>query len=747
MDLNDLFGQITEGPLLEVPKARALSSYLGRASEAPATIRELRVKDGRKRRETVLVDVHPELPQDREISVKNTEAFAITFEESDTRYPEVRSLRTDFPRTIHVNPSDESSLATLCIYFEPWSEIKLTWSPQSIILRICDWLVRAAEGNLHFEDQPLEPLIQESGAALILPADFASKSESNGAIIQLEGINQDGRSITFRPKLTNDSTNSRHQPAVVTVHECDPQTHRHMHACPTNLEELDKIASAAGCNVLDDLTNRVIQKDIVLWQDSENSTILIIVVIFPLLREEENSVEKKELWGFRLEETPEKLAETLGLAAKTPDGAYGRVIGENSNLREKLSNVSLLPIKIHESLTPDRAAELSRNGHTCSDSMVAIGVGALGSQIFDNLSRSGFGRWTIIDSDILLPHNLIRHTGTNHGVGFSKAYLSASIAADLFWSNSFASTIFADILRPDSDNTRERIDESLGVSRLVLDTSASVAVARFLSRDVSLKGKAVSAFLNPRGDTLIILAENSSRTIRLDSLEMQYYREVISNELLTSHLTSSTDKLRYSNACRDLTSAVPQDNFAVFSGVASGRVKGLSSEDDAHIELYTLSESDFTVSVHRVETAKVIEKEVGGWKFLYDNNTRSKLWELRRRRLPNETGGVLVGCWDTERKLCYIVDALPSPPDSIEWPTSYIRGCTGLGDDIDAISRLTLGAVGYVGEWHSHPNGVSCRPSKLDLDAHKLNGEIMKEDSKPPVMMIVAETEVAFVGE
>jgi tRNA A37 threonylcarbamoyladenosine dehydratase len=38
-----------------------------------------------------------------------------------------------------------------------------------------------------------------------------------------------------------------------------------------------------------------------------------------------------------------------------------------------------------------------------------FGAGALGSQLMNNLSRAGFGRWTIVDNDKLLPHNLARN--------------------------------------------------------------------------------------------------------------------------------------------------------------------------------------------------------------------------------------------------------------------------------------------------------------------------------------------------
>ena len=46
------------------------------------------------------------------------------------------------------------------------------------------------------------------------------------------------------------------------------------------------------------------------------------------------------------------------------------------------------------------------DGDGTTPDMVAIGVGALGSQVLTNLVRSGYGRWTLVDEDVLHPHNL-----------------------------------------------------------------------------------------------------------------------------------------------------------------------------------------------------------------------------------------------------------------------------------------------------------------------------------------------------
>ena len=53
--------------------------------------------------------------------------------------------------------------------------------------------------------------------------------------------------------------------------------------------------------------------------------------------------------------------------------------------------------------------------------VAAVGVGALGSQVCLNLARAGWGQWTYVDTDYLLPHNLARHALPGGAKGMPKA--------------------------------------------------------------------------------------------------------------------------------------------------------------------------------------------------------------------------------------------------------------------------------------------------------------------------------------
>ena len=172
-------------------------------------------------------------------------------------------------------------------------------------------------------------------------------------------------------------------------------------------------------------------------------------------------------------------------------------------------------------LIPATAAEF--NGvNAVSDPMVFIGLGALGSQLFMNLWRSGFGRWTLIDRDLHLPHNDARHALVN-SIGEFKASGMSNLAAAIFPEHRPAH-IVTDVVTP--RDVAPAVETAISESFAVIDCSASVAVGRHLARSYG-GPRRVSAFLNLSATDLVLLAESRDRSIRLDQLEMMYYRAVL----------------------------------------------------------------------------------------------------------------------------------------------------------------------------------------------------------------------------
>jgi hypothetical protein len=87
----------------------------------------------------------------------------------------------------------------------------------------------------------------------------------------------------------------------------------------------------------------------------------------------------------------------------------------------------------------------------------------------------------------------------------------------------------------------------------------------------------------------------------------------------------------------------------------------------------------------------------------------------------------------------YVVDTIPSPLDSQERNTLYVRGVEGLREELEDAQTRTFGQLEYVGEWHSHPNGYACMPSHDDLTVLSWLSSHMDADGVPGVMMIACE--------
>jgi integrative and conjugative element protein (TIGR02256 family) len=130
---------------------------------------------------------------------------------------------------------------------------------------------------------------------------------------------------------------------------------------------------------------------------------------------------------------------------------------------------------------------------------------------------------------------------------------------------------------------------------------------------------------------------------------------------------------------------------------------------------------------------------------VWDEGILDKLRWLRGEKLPQETGGALLGCWDLSRHLLYVVDVTGAPEDSIERATAFIRGSKDLPRWIAETSRLTGGSIEYVGEWHSHPDGYPTSPSNDDRNVFHWIEKHLSIDGLPPAMLIVGETELRWL--
>jgi proteasome lid subunit RPN8/RPN11 len=216
-------------------------------------------------------------------------------------------------------------------------------------------------------------------------------------------------------------------------------------------------------------------------------------------------------------------------------------------------------------------------------------------------------------------------------------------------------------------------------------------------------------------------------------------RQVLRHPALSGHLTVNEARTRYARSCRDISFSLSTHLVSLHSAIAAQAVRACHLTSEASVRIWRTDPSSYAVEVVDVPLFASYRSSINGWTVVMDQWLLDYLQQLRAERLPNETGGVLLGMYDLVRKTVYVVDTIPSPPDSKELPTSYIRGCEGLADRVTDIGKLTAGELEYIGEWHSHPDGCSCSPSQDDLKLFANISQQMTAAGYPAFMAIVAQ--------
>ena len=101
----------------------------------------------------------------------------------------------------------------------------------------------------------------------------------------------------------------------------------------------------------------------------------------------------------------------LGIAHKVESRDQGGAAGFVTALtagavdEAELMAMAVLPVEVHATFDRDLATRLA--GRTIPDERraVIVGGGAIGAHVAPCLAREGRFRWTVIDDDVLLPHN------------------------------------------------------------------------------------------------------------------------------------------------------------------------------------------------------------------------------------------------------------------------------------------------------------------------------------------------------
>jgi integrative and conjugative element protein (TIGR02256 family) len=730
---------------LTLPKAQALASYLESGKHPYATLIDTR-RDAASGIETVVFDVIVELSQTRVNQVLERERLATSFVPTDDIFPEVVALRNDFPWVPHLNQREVEFPRSLCLYELPYTTVRLRWTPTVLVERIRQWLSLTSEGKLHQDDQPLENVFLGQFPPLILPSDFVKLAFEGGNDGQgtirfgVHAVGDDPQRITgfvvTNQKMHGVPVRPDHVAAAVIA---PARKHGLIRKTPQNLRQVIEVMNEVDVDLLSILRQRLRQ-----WKDNDATIVgarVLLLIIFPKYREEGSPQETWEwdISGFLLVDPVQEVGVKLGLWQVMQAGTLATLIGGEEDRSADLRVQIVNPVT---QFTKARAALF--NGTNFDDrKLVMVGVGALGSMTLQNLVRKGFGIWSLIDDDLMMPHNGARHSLPALAAGAPKVTGMKQMIETIYEEKVVTAAGRINVLRPGMEEAS--LATILSEADVIFDCSADVAAARQLALESPGLARRLSLFLSPDGEQMVMLLEDRNREIKLDALEMQFYRLLLASPSLQGHYAALGPKIRYGRSCRDLSAVLSADSIAAFAGIGSKAAELLLRDDAAAIAVWK-TKPDLSIEATWDSPRREFRLELSSFTVVWDEGLLEKMRWLRGEKLPRETGGALLGCWDLSRQILYIVDVTGAPEDSLERATAFIRGSKSLSGWIAEISRITGRSVEYVGEWHSHPNGYSTNPSGDDRKVFHWIDEHLSVDGLPPVMLIVGETELRWMS-
>lgn len=740
------FGKVIPGSIpdnLTNPLAKQIWHALVK-NRAFTVIEARRYSCGDRYAEILVVDCENDsVPTENTIGIEYRERLGLLFHSKSELIPEVYALRIGFPATLHQNYVLQGEPPSLCLYFEPWQAVRQTWTPQKHLSRILWWLAETATGTLHRSDQPLEQLYFQSPYELVLPADFDEKvGDKNYKLVAQGRAQRKENKLTLigQMRLLTDATERKLELPSIGL-DLPPIVHGPIEHFPHTLGELHDQLEKRGASFSKLLFHEFSGRAQNGCFPKQNSEVTLLILKVPLLRKNGATAEHTVVKGFIVAANIADLGVASGALDKVGKEYFAvKLIGVENQDRQDWRKFRIDPLEVLSAFTPQLARQACGISSEGPKGTLA-GVGALGSEMLNLWARSGWGQWTIIDPDHIKPHNLARHTAFECHVGFPKT----EVVKDL-----------SDYLTPDQPSKiiaiadhatnfeNEEIKSAFESNDIVVDATTTLDFPRKLAANDGVK-RALSVFLTPSGRGAVMLVEDENRAIRLDALEAQYYRQVISHPWGDRHLSGHNGHLWAGAGCRDVSAVIPNELITLHGANIAHMTKLRTAGPGAAMQVWHYDPADGSITTNSYDAVAPLVSGIGDIQIVWNEEICGKIRSLRQNHFPNETGGVLLGYFDLTLQKVFIVDALSAPPDSCEEPTGFIRGIDGLENAVNDARRRTANVVGYVGEWHSHPRHHSSKPSSDDINllAHLANS--LDEEGLPALMLIVGESEEKWI--
>jgi len=329
--------------------------------------------------------------------------------------------------------------------------------------------------------------------------------------------------------------------------------------------------------------------------------------------------------------------------------------------------------------------------------VAVIGLGAIGSHVAEQLARAGIGRLGVIDADRLWPANLVRHAAPPGTPAATPKTTAMRDHLDQYpW---------VEIDTPDIGGgyawTIDDLRTILGSADLTIDATGHAGLAELTAQVAATERRPFISVALFRGGSVARIR----RQAQDDDTPLRQRRHV-ANYPEIPPLAEEAEYVGTETGCLAQVHNAPPVAVAIAAALAAetaiDHLTGRHDQPDEIIEVIRhgdppfdqpgrLRSDDLPVTVDLSETA------------------RTTLRDAARAALPNEIGGVLLGCIIDGRPTIDRIVEIPNPdatPTAFRIPADATTAAVAQARDDDA-------RLGYLGDWHSHPSGSP--PSPRDL--------------------------------
>jgi hypothetical protein len=501
-------------------------------------------------------EVQVNLPSRPIVPINDKEPLLILFFEGKRFPPAIFSARNNFPDLPHVMRRRKNGPAEICYIRENPNDWAVDKTVADVIQRLRDWLADAASGKLVKLDEPYEPLwISANNGMVELDSELAkTKTENGNHAWECRAVEQAIEDLKYFQ--VNDSRGSM----PVKVYYQPEISNKPWTLLTSSPEGVCELSSELGRDVRP-----------VIESASKDAQLSQFLLIFGVRRSGiVNGRQDADEW--------------IACLFKRKRTKKGALVGASKREREKMLSPdeiwTVKPLPVRSPFTTRLACQISGwKSKIQKCRITVIGAGALGSKVTDSLVRSGLVEVFLIDSDLLAPHNLARHTLRSSDLGFHKAKKLADYLNSLYPTEN-------KIVTPYCENFIGRANElceELNKCKFIIDLSASKAVQKVLA-NLRLSGNlcvpVLTAFMAEKGELTFLLIDGKTKEINAEVIEAELISKHAEKEFVKKWLFSSEDILEAGGGCRLLTTKVPDSLISCAAGWISQNIAYLITSQE-----------------------------------------------------------------------------------------------------------------------------------------------------------------------